>query len=57
MHRVEKTIRRVLGHAAGSIGRFQRAKKVLSGKDRGEQGTEHGNRSNPLLLVDVVSLQ
>ena len=49
--------RRQFFHAAGSIGRFQRAKKVLSGKDRGEQRTEHGNGSNPLLLVDVASLQ
>ena len=50
-------IERILGHTAGSIGRFHRAKKVLSGKDRGKQCTEHGNGSNPLLLGDVASLQ
>lgn len=56
MDRIEKPIHRVLGHAEAST-RFEAAIQVLSGKDQGDQNTEHGDRRNALLLVDVASLQ
>ncbi len=56
MHRIEKPIQRVLGHAAAST-RFEGAEKGFSGEDQGEQNVEYGDSRNSLVLVDVAALQ
>ncbi|MDQ5987165.1 MAG: hypothetical protein CSYNP_02902 [Syntrophus sp. SKADARSKE-3] len=55
MDRVEKSIHGVLGHA-GTVVCRHRAEQVLSSEDQIEHSAEHGNRSNPLLLVNIAAL-